>query len=175
MILVDLDRVSTSRPGRPLFTDLSLTLASGDRLGVVGLNGCGKSTLLRVIAGSHEPERGEVRRGRGVNIAMLDQNPVLPAGTVRQAVGDSWEAAAVLDRLGMSPLAGADVTRLSGGEAKRVALARTLVSEADLLILDEPTNHLDIDGIAWLEDRLARLRGGLILVTHDRHLLGEFL
>ena len=95
----------------------------------------------------------------------------LPAGTVRQAVGDGWEAAAIIERVGMGALAEADITSLSGGQAKRVALARTLVADADLLVLDEPTNHLDIAAIAWLEDRLAAFRGGLVIVTHDRHVL----
>jgi len=170
-VLVDLDRVSAVRPGRPLFTDLSVTVQTGDRLGVVGLNGTGKSTLLRVMAGVAEPESGAVRRGRGVRVGFLEQRPVLPAGSVRAAVGPGWEAAAVLERLGMGPLADAPTDTLSGGQAKRVALARVLVDECDLLILDEPTNHLDIDAITWLEDRLAAFRGGLVLVTHDRHVL----
>ena len=172
MILVDLDRVSASRPGRPLFRELSLTVSTGDRIGIVGINGGGKSTLLRVISGASLPESGTVRRGRDVHIAILDQRPDLGEGTVREAVGESWEAAAVLDRLGMGgALAEADVAQLSGGQAKRAALARTLVDDAELLVLDEPTNHLDIDGIAWLEDRLTTFTGGLVIVTHDRHLL----
>src|SRR3954470_10395490 len=170
-VLVDLDRVSAVRPGRPLFTDLSVTVQTGDRLGVVGLNGTGKSTLLRVMAGVGEPESGAVRRGRGVRVGFLEQRPVLPAGSVKAAVGPGWEAAAVLEKLGMGPLADAHTDTLSGGQAKRVALARVLVDECDLLILDEPTNHLDIDAITWLEDRLAAFRGGLVLVTHDRHVL----
>lgn len=171
MILVDAQRVTASRPGKPLFADLSLSLSTGDRLAIVGLNGCGKSTLLRILAGSADPESGTVRRGKGVRVAVLDQDPQLPPGPVRAAVGDSWESAAVLDRLGMGSLIDAETTTLSGGQAKRVALARTLVTESDLLILDEPTNHLDIDAIAWLEDWLADYRGGLLLVTHDRHVL----
>ena len=176
MILLDVDAVSASRPGRPLFADVSFTISDSDRLGVVGLNGCGKSTLLGIIAGTGEPESGLVRRGKGVRIDVLAQDPQLPAGTVRQAViagfeEAEWEATAVADRLGLGPLMDQDVSSLSGGQAKRVALARALVTETDLLILDEPTNHLDIDAIAWLEDRLASHRGGLVLVTHDRHFL----
>jgi ABC transport system ATP-binding/permease protein len=170
-ILVDLERVSARRPDRPLFEELSLTIATGDRLGVVGINGTGKSTLLRVLAGAAEPESGLVRRGRGVRVGFLDQQPSLPPGSVRAAVGEGWEAAEILERLGMGGLVGADVATLSGGQAKRVALARVLVAEVDMLILDEPTNHLDIDAIAWLEARLAGFRGGLVLVTHDRHVL----
>ncbi len=170
-ILVDLERVTARRPDRPLFESLSLTMSTGDRLGVVGVNGTGKSTLLRVLAGAAEPESGVVRRGRGVRVGFLDQLPVLPPGSVRAAVGEGWEAAEILERLGMGGLADADVATLSGGQGKRVALARVLVSEVDLLILDEPTNHLDIDAIAWLEARLAQFRGGLVLVTHDRHVL----
>ena len=171
MILVDVERASVRRPDRPLFEDLSVTIATGDRLGVVGRNGAGKSTLLRILAGVSAPEEGTVRRGRGVRVGYLDQEPELPPGTVQEAVGRHWEAAAILDRLGMSPVADADVGTLSGGQVKRVALARVLVAEVDLLVLDEPTNHLDVEAIAWLEQRLAGYRGGLVLVTHDRHVL----
>ncbi|MGQ0434849.1 MAG: ABC-F family ATP-binding cassette domain-containing protein [Microthrixaceae bacterium] len=180
MILVDATDLSVSRPGKPLFSNLSVTVASGDRLGVVGINGCGKSTLLNVLAGTREPEGGSVRRGRGARISVLDQDAPLPEGTVATVVGHGWEGAAVLDRLGMGAAMDADVATLSGGQVKRVALARALVAvggpgghadDGDLLILDEPTNHLDLDGIAWLEDWLARFSGGLILVTHDRHVL----
>ncbi len=171
MILVDVVRVTMTRPERDLFRDVSLTVSSGDRIGVVGVNGTGKSTLLRVITGGEPPESGTVRPGRGVRVAVLDQAPHLPPGTVRQAVGEGWRGEAALDRLGLGQLLDADVAGLSGGEAKRVALARTLMADTDLLVLDEPTNHLDMGAIRWLEDELAGFRGGLLMVTHDRHVL----
>jgi ATP-binding cassette subfamily F protein uup len=118
VILVNLEGASARRPDRPLFEDLSLTLSTGDRLGVVGRNGCGKSTLLRALAGVEGPEEGTVRRGRDVRVGFLAQRPVLPPGDVRSAVGDHWEAAAILERMGMGGLTGADVATLSGGQAK---------------------------------------------------------
>ena len=186
MILLQAQGVGASRPGRALFDDVSLAVSSGDRLGLVGINGTGKSTLLRVLAGRAEPESGSVRRGRGTRVVMLDQADDLPAGTVHEAVAPGshpereWEVDAILDLLGIAALAQVGTDRLSGGQAKLVALARALVEvgpgggpddDSVLLILDEPTNHLDIDAIAWLEDRLSSHRGGLVLVTHDRHVL----
>jgi ATP-binding cassette subfamily F protein uup len=170
-VLVDLEQVAVRRVDRVLFEGLSLTVTDGDRIGVVGTNGAGKSTLLRLVAGADPPVEGTVRRGRGTRVGFLGQVPVLPPGTVRAAVGEGWEAAAALDRLGMAASADADVAELSGGQAKRVALARVLAHPADLLVLDEPTNHLDLGAVTWLERRLAEFRGGLVVVTHDRHLL----
>ena len=179
MILLDAAGLSASRPGRPLFTDVSVTVGSGDRLAVVGLNGCGKSTLLRQLAGLEEPEAGVVRRARGARVVALAQTLDLGTTTVAEAACGGWEAAAILDRLGLGGRGGVPVGSLSGGELKRVALAKALVDvgPADesgkhvVLLLDEPTNHLDVDAIAWLEERLAAHRGGLVLVSHDRHLL----
>ncbi|HMJ78637.1 MAG TPA: ABC-F family ATP-binding cassette domain-containing protein, partial [Iamia sp.] len=185
MILLDAEGLTVTRPERPLFTDVGLTLASGDRLAVVGLNGSGKSTLLRVLAGDVGPAAGTVRRGRGSRIVAVAQDRARPTGTVREAVGAAgdraWEAEAVADRLGLTALLDRDGATLSGGQATRVALAAALTEvgasgageddDSVLLILDEPTNHLDIDAIAWLEERLAAHRGGLLLVTHDRHVL----
>ncbi len=163
--------VSASRPGRALFSELSVTISDGDRLGVVGINGTGKSTLLRLLAGVEHPETGVVRQARRARVAFLEQRPELSPGTVQQAVGEGWEVEAILDRLGMGALGGADVSTLSGGQAKRVALARVLLQPAELLVLDEPTNHLDLPAVAWLEARLGAHTGGLVLVSHDRHLL----
>ena len=171
MILIDAQGLKASRPNRPLFDNISLTLSDGDRIGVVGLNGCGKSTLLRILSGDYAPDAGVVRYGRGSRIGILAQQPALPSGSVRDAVSADWRGEAMLDRLGMSGLIDAQTNELSGGQQKRVALAKLLVSEWDALILDEPTNHLDLDAIAYLEEWLANFRGGLILVTHDRHVL----
>jgi len=178
MILLDAVDLSASRPGRPLFAGCSLTVSTGDRLAIVGLNGSGKSTLLRQLAGTAEPDTGVVRRGRGARNVMLDQAAILPGETVGDAVGEGWEAAATIDRVGMRGRRDDRLDTLSGGESKRVALARALVAvgppeESDhvVFILDEPTNHLDIDAIAWLEGRLAAHRGAVLLVTHDRHVL----
>ena len=148
-VLVDLHDVSVRHGDRVLFDRLSLTVTGGDRVGIVGINGTGKSTLLRVVAGLERPE-GEVRRGRGVRVGYLDQEPSLAPGSVREAVGPGWEADAVLSRLGMGADAGTDTSQLSGGQAKRVALAAVLARPAELLVLDEPTNHLDLRAVAWL-------------------------
>jgi len=171
MILVDATGITMMRPDRPLFSDVSVTVSTGDRLGVVGINGTGKTTLLDVLAGSRQPEGGLLTRGGGVTIATLDQVTNLAAGTVRNAVGAGWRGEAALDKLGLGDLFDRPTDQLSGGQEKRVALARALVADADLLILDEPTNHLDVDAIEWLEEELRRYKGGLVLVTHDRHVL----
>ena len=181
VILVDATGLRAARPDRVLFEGLSLTIASGDRLAVVGVNGTGKSTLLKALAGTRAPEEGTIRRGRGARVSFLDQDAPLPAGTVASVTGDRWEAAAVRDRLGLAGLEDRPTDQLSGGQVKRVALARALLASGpptggaadadDLLILDEPTNHLDLAAIAWLEEWLAGFRGGLVLVSHDRHVL----
>ncbi len=176
MILLDADRLTLKRPDRDLFRDVSLTLSTGDRLGIVGINGTGKSTLLRVLAGRIDPDEGSIRRGQGARVVMVDQGDPLPAGTVRSVVAaavpdEPWEAEAVLTRLGLGDHLDRATDELSGGQARRVQLARALVDPGDLLILDEPTNHLDVDAIDWLESWLANFTGGLLLVSHDRHVL----
>ena len=128
MILVDADHVTVARPDKVLFGDLSLTVEDGDRLGIVGINGCGKSTLLRVLSGDATPEGGAVRRGRGVRIAVLPQEPRLAPGPVGTSVvaglegAATWEAEAVLDRLGMGAMLDA--------RGLRILAALDLVSRA---------------------------------------------
>ena len=160
MICVDVARVGIAQPDKVLFDDVSLTVSTGDRVAIVGVNGSGKSTLMRILAGVQAPDSGEVRFGRGVRIAVLEQDPRLPPGTVAEHLGDSWEVAAVATSLGVGPLLDRRTDQLSGGQAKRVALARALVGEFDLIVLDEPTNHLDLEAIEWLEERLAGTQRG---------------
>ena len=170
-VVIDAERITATRPDRPLFTDVSVTVCEGDRIGIVGLNGCGKSTMLRMLAGLQEPETGTVRRGRGARVGVLIQDPVLPEGTVAGAAGGSWQSQAMLDRLGIADLADRRTDELSGGQRKRVALAALLAGEWEALILDEPTNHLDLDAVRFLEEWLASYPGALVMVTHDRHVL----
>jgi ABC transport system ATP-binding/permease protein len=175
VIVIDAQGLSASRPNRPLFADVSLTVSDGDRIGIVGINGCGKSTLLRIISGDLEPDSGVVRFGRNARVGILAQQPVLPDGTVLNAVttglDEPWKGEAALSKLGMGDMFEARTNQLSGGQQKRVALATLLCREWEALILDEPTNHLDLDAIAYLEEWLANYNGGLLLVTHDRHVL----
>ncbi len=182
VICVDADGIRLAQGDKVLVDDVSLTVSRGDRVAVVGVNGSGKTTLLRVLAGAAEPDAGTVRFGRGARITMLDQDPVLPAGTVRDVLGSGWEAAAVATSLGVQPLFDRRTDELSGGQAKRVALAKVLADNDggasgtaanahDVIVLDEPTNHLDLEAIEWLEERLVAMSAALVLVTHDRHAL----
>ena len=172
-ILVDLQRVRLRGADRSVLDDLSLTVSDGERIGVVGINGTGKTALLRIVAGTLAPDGGEIRRGRDVRVGVLEQEPVLPVTSVREALGHGWQVDAALDRLDMLGFVDATTTELSGGQRKRVALARLFAQPTDLLILDEPTNHLDLNAIRWLEQHLLEFRGGVVLVSHDRFLLDQ--
>ncbi|HSA79378.1 MAG TPA: ATP-binding cassette domain-containing protein [Geminicoccaceae bacterium] len=167
--------------GQTLFADLSLAIAKGDRICLVGRNGCGKSTLLKALAGLIELDAGERFLQPRTSVAYLSQEPLLdPADSALAAslaglpAGDGAEqgrhrAATLLARLEVDPQS--PVGTLSGGEARRVALARALVGDPDVLLLDEPTNHLDLPTIEHLEQDLTGFRGGLVLVSHDRAFL----
>ncbi len=175
--LVALRGVALGFGGAPLFENVSLALARGDRACLVGRNGSGKSTLMKVLAGIVEPDRGERFLQPGVRIAYLAQEPAFePDMTVAAyaavSEGESppaHEIAAVLDRVG---LAGERrMGTLSGGEARRAALARALVGRPEVLLLDEPTNHLDLPTIEWLEQELNAYPGAVLTVSHDRAFL----
>jgi len=186
--LVNLSAVRKDYAARTILEDITLGIADRERIGVVGGNGQGKSTLLELISGSEHPDSGQVTRLGGLRIGALDQSDRLPAGaTIREVlVGDraehEWagnrEFRGVLDGL----LGGVALERfpqgidtavqgLSGGERRRVALARVLLDHPGLLLLDEPTNHLDVEAIAWLAGHLAARDGAMLVVTHDRWFL----
>ncbi|PRX49974.1 ATP-binding cassette subfamily F protein uup [Prauserella shujinwangii] len=181
--LVNLESVSKSYGVRPLLDGVSLGVAEGDRIGVVGLNGGGKTTLLEVLAGISPPDSGRVSRARDLRMAVVTQRTELPEGsTVREivlpgyAAEHEWAAdpriRSIVDGLGISAIGLETPTSgLSGGERRRLALAAALVAELDLVVLDEPTNHLDIEGVRWLADHLLARRIALVVVTHDRWFL----
>ena len=175
MICVDLSDVGLAQPDKMLFSRVDVTISKGDRVAVVGVNGSGKTTLLRIMTGALTPDSGDVRFGRGARIVSLEQDPVLPEGRVSDVLGDGWEVQAAATTLGVLPLFDRRTDQLSGGQAKRVALAKVLVDDQqgafDMVVLDEPTNHLDLEAIEWLESRLVTMRSALVLVTHDRHVL----
>ena len=221
--IVTAKHVSRSFGVRRVLEDISVTINTGERVGLVGVNGSGKSTLVRILAGLDVPDTGEVVHRRGAAIAYLEQEPRFPEGmrsrdavlsglgawseararhlAASEALEDpaldeaamerliseqsaaageierlgGWERAneaeALLQRLGI-PDPEAIVEQMSGGERRRVALARILAQKPDLAILDEPTNHLDVATIEWLEHHLAEVfPGALLLITHDRYIL----
>ncbi|MDO4239211.1 ABC-F family ATP-binding cassette domain-containing protein [Micrococcus sp.] len=183
--LLGAENIGISFGTRTVLEGLSLGVDEGDRIGLVGRNGDGKSTLMRILAGLQEPDTGRVTRRGGVRVGVLDQRDVLdPEDTVRRAVvGDVddhvWASdPRIRDVLG-GLLSGMDleqtVAGLSGGQRRRVALARLLAGDDDVLFLDEPTNHLDVEGVSWLarhlQQRWRPTDGGLVVVTHDRWFL----
>ncbi|MBO2460058.1 ABC-F family ATP-binding cassette domain-containing protein [Actinomadura violacea] len=183
MNLINVENVGKAYGPKPLLDAVSLGLDEGDRVGVVGRNGGGKSTLVQVLAREVEPDAGRVTHARGLRLGYLTQRDVFPEGaTVRSVVlGDRAEHEWAGDTRARDVLAGlladvdldAPLAGMSGGERRRIALARLLVPESDLLMLDEPTNHLDIEAIAWLARHLKGRRVALLIVTHDRWFLDE--
>ncbi len=182
MNLLTAEHLSHSYHDKPLFDDISFHLHSGEKVGVIGINGTGKTTLLKILSGILEPDEGTVVMGNSLKICYLPQTPEFsPEHTVLQSItetvendADIWdtesEAKTMLDKLGITDYA-QPVMELSGGGRKRVALVRTLLSHADILVLDEPTNHLDSAMANWLEDFLCSYKGAIIMVTHDRYFL----
>jgi len=163
--------------GEPLLEAASLSVPAGERLCLVGRNGSGKSTLLKIAAGLIEPDSGTRFLQPGVNLRYLPQEPDLFGYPTARAyveaglgpIGDPHRTTALLNELGLS--GEEDPARLSGGEARRVALARVLAPKPDILLLDEPTNHLDLPAIEWLEAELEGARSALVIVSHDRRFL----
>ncbi len=184
MNLLTIENMSKSYTERMLFQNVSLGINEGDRIGVIGINGTGKSTLLKIIAGLEEPDTGSITKGKKVRIAYLPQTPVfddkltvLQNVVLNQKAEEEYrnlegEANAMLNKLGIMDT-GVTPGILSGGQKKRAALVRTLLTPAELLVLDEPTNHLDSEMAEWLEDYLNKYRGAYIMITHDRYFLDK--
>ncbi len=175
--LLTLKNVALGFGRQPLLADVEVSVGEGERLALVGRNGSGKSTLLKVMAGEIESDRGERSIRQGATLRYLPQEPDLSGfptalGYVEAGLApgdDQHRASYLLAALGLA--GDEDPAHLSGGEARRAALARALAPDPDILILDEPTNHLDLPAIEWLEEEIAKSRSAIVLVSHDRRLL----
>ena len=180
MNILNIEHIHKIFGDKVIFDDISCGIDQGEKIGIIGVNGTGKTTLLRVIAGEEEPDEGQVITQNGIRISWLPQTPEFPQHmTILDYVAEGkwqkdWstesEARRMLNTLGITDQ-NINMDNLSGGEKKRVALARMLLNPADILILDEPTNHLDGEMVTWLEDFLRGFRGTVIMVTHDRYFL----
>src|SRR4051794_7631229 len=186
--LVNLKDVAKGYAARTVLEGVTLGVNAGDRVGIVGANGDGKSTLLKLIAGVEEPDAGQVTRVGTLGLSLLGQGDDLQdERTVRdELVGGradhEWAADARFREVLEGLPGGVEMRRfprgldspiapLSGGERRRIALAKTLLGHPELLLLDEPTNHLDVEGVDWLAHHLAARRGSMLVVTHDRWFL----
>jgi len=175
--LLTLKDIHLTFGGTPLLEGAELTVAAGDRICLVGRNGSGKSTLLKIAAGLVEPDAGERFVHPGARIRYLPQEADFSGFQTTRAyvegglgpADDPHQATLLLGGLGLT--GDEDPARLSGGEARRAALARVLAAKPDVLLLDEPTNHLDLVAIEWLEGLLAKLRTAFVLISHDRRFL----
>ncbi|MEV6313885.1 ABC-F family ATP-binding cassette domain-containing protein [Streptomyces sp. NPDC051776] len=188
--LVNAEAVGKVYGTRALLDGVSLGVNEGDRIGVVGRNGDGKTTLIRVLAKLETPDTGRVTHSGGLRLGVLTQHDSLdPAATIRhEVIGDladhEWAGDARIRDILTGLFGGLDlpgftdgldtvIGPLSGGERRRIALARLLIAEQDVIVLDEPTNHLDVEGIAWLASHLRARRSALVVVTHDRWFLDQ--
>ena len=179
--IIALREAALSVGDKILFNEANISIADGDRICLVGRNGSGKSTLLKVLAGEREIDSGQRFVQPGSKIGYLPQDPVIPkesslrtyieAGLEKEELntGHEYQIENMLATLGLD--GAQSLETLSGGETRRLAIARALISNPDILLLDEPTNHLDLPTIEWFENELSRYRGGLLLISHDRAFL----
>ncbi len=182
MNILNIEHVSKIFGEKTIFDDVSFGIQEGDKIGIIGINGTGKTTLLRMIAGVEESDEGQIVKQNGIRLAYLPQHPMFPEdATVLSYAFDGiaendWtlksEVKSALNKLGITDHE-MKIEHLSGGQKKKVALAKTLTSSFEILLLDEPTNHLDSEMISWLEDYLKRYKGVVIMVTHDRYFLDK--
>lgn len=181
MNLLTIEGLELAYSERRLFEGTSFYMDEGEKVGVIGLNGAGKTTLLRVITGEEQPDKGTITMAGNTVISKLSQQPVFDKGvTVMEHIlkgiseEDKWsvqaEAKSMLGTLGITEY-DSIVDNMSGGQRKKIALVKALLTKADLLVLDEPTNHLDNEMTDWLEKYLKDYRGAVLMVTHDRYFL----
>lgn len=185
--IINIEGVSKAFDIRPLLVEVSLGVSEGERIGIVGRNGGGKSTLLKVLAGIEPPDQGRVTRANWAKLGMLAQVDTAEAGaTVRDVVVGSkktheWASDSGVREIfaGLfggynSDLLDRPFGSLSGGEKRRVGIAKLLIEPLDIILLDEPTNHLDVEGVAWLSEHIRKRRElAVIVITHDRWFLDE--
>lgn len=182
MNILNIEHISKIFGEKTIFDDVSYGIQEGEKIGVIGINGTGKTTLLRMIAGEEEADEGQIIKQNGIRIAYLPQAPSFPKDATvlsyaNDGIGENdWtaksEVKSALTKLGITDFE-QKIEELSGGQKKKVALAKTLTSSFEVLLLDEPTNHLDSDMIAWLEEYLQKYKGVVIMVTHDRYFLDK--
>src|SRR5688572_580399 len=182
-LLASCSAIAKSFGSRVLFENISLGISDGERLGLIGANGSGKSTLLRILAGGMKPDEGSVTLRRNTRVGYVPQDTAFPedqtaAEVIAEAIAeehldDMERAARINQTLGRAGFADGSVrtTALSGGWRRRLAIARELARNPDLLFLDEPTNHLDLEGILWLEKLIAGASFASVVVSHDRYFL----
>ena len=181
--LINVRSISKAFGADPLFQNVSFTVSEGDRIGLIGPNGSGKSTLLRILAGTEEPDEGEIAVRKRIRMSYVEQeSEFAPADTVRSVIDTAMKGSAVPDsergtrfaetlgRAGFADL-DAEAASLSGGWQKRLAIVEALVQGPDILLLDEPTNHLDLAGIEWLEEVLEQAGFACVVISHDRYFL----
>ncbi len=181
--LINVRSISKSFGAEPLFQNVSFTVSEKDRVGLIGPNGSGKSTLLRILAGTVEPDDGEIAVKKRIRLSYVEQESQFgPGDTVKSVVEAAMETSAVpesergtrsaetMGRAGFVDLQ-AEASRLSGGWQKRLAIVQALVQAPDILLLDEPTNHLDLAGIEWLEEVLEQAGFACVIISHDRYFL----
>lgn len=178
MNIINIEHISKIYGDKVIFEDASFGVHQGDKIGIIGINGTGKSTLLKMVAQAEEPDAGQIIRQNSLKIAYLPQNPEFPPNATVHSYAmegnpdTDWLVQSNLNQLGITE----DDTlleHLSGGQRRKVAMAKILASEFDVLLLDEPTNHLDEQMITWLEEYLKGFRGTVLMVTHDRYFMDK--
>ncbi|MGL5721576.1 MAG: ABC-F family ATP-binding cassette domain-containing protein [Brevinema sp.] len=181
--MIQVNSLSKGFAHQNLFSDITFTIHKGEKIGLVGRNGCGKTTLLRILAGIENPDNGSVFFPRGYRVAYLQQEITFTHSTVLEEClaslpegeyPEAWKAEKLLFGLDFTPeMLQQNPSELSGGWMNRLSLAKTLITDADMLLFDEPTNHLDLPTLAWLTEFLKSWRKEFILITHDRFFMNN--